>query len=602
MSTLLAGNPAMAVGVVIALGAAAQWVSWRIHLPAILPLLVVGFVVGPVLGWLDPVALVGQELIFPAVGLAVGLILFEGGLTLATPEVKETRRVLVYLVTLGVAITWLGSTVAAYFLTDLSWQLSFLFGALVIVTGPTVIRPLLRIARPRARLANLLKWEGILIDAIGAMIAVLVFQFILMDNRAQAFDQTLELLLVFILIGTVVGAVGGVSLATILRRRWVPDYLVNVVALAFVFGAFALADHLAPESGLLATVLMGAIVGNMGVPRIADLLSFKEDLTILFISVLFIVLAANIELAALMDALGWGTLALLALIMLVIRPLNVFASSIGSKLELREKLYLSWIAPRGIVAAAVSSLFASKLIAAGLAGAELLVPLVFLVIVGTVLLNSVTAKPLGVLLGVAEPDPRGFLLLGANPIARQIGHFLDQEGFEVLLVDTNRSHVASARADGLRAYHGSPLSEHADEELQLSGIGRLLALTPNDEANALTALRFAREFGSQNVFQLEPSDASLDRETLATEQRGRIVFHRGVTYAELEQWLDGGAEIEMTDIPEGVDIETIVERYAGQCLPMFTIAHDELRVLTDQSPPPERGSVLVSLVHTKSES
>lgn len=596
MESFLLANPGLAIAVVIALGAASQWLAWRASLPAILPLLIVGFAVGPLLGWLHPSSLIGEDLLFPAIGLAVGLILFEGGLTLSIPEVKETRRVLINMVTVGAVITWLGGAAAAFFLTDLSLQLSFLFGALIIVTGPTVIGPLLRIVRPNAHVANLLKWEGILIDAIGAMVAVLVFEFILIENREQALGQTLTLFLTFLAVGTLVGALGGVSLATILRRRWVPDYLVNVVALSFVFGGFAAANALAPEAGLLATVLMGAIVANMGVPGIGDLLSFKEDLTILFISLLFIVLAANIELTAFLDALSLGTLALIAIVMLVLRPLNIFASSIGSTLALREKLYLSWIAPRGIVAAAVSSLFASKLISSGYEGAEALAPLVFLVIVGTVLANSLTAKPLGVFLKVAEPDPQGFLILGAHPIARRIGHFLDQEGLPVLLSDTNWSNVASARVEGLRAYYGSLLSEHADDQLRLSGIGRLLALTSNDEANALTALRFARDFSSQNVFQLEPTRTSGEREGMSDEQRGRIVFHEGTTYRELERLFAAGAVIKKTSITEQFDLDDFAERYDRGYLPLFAIANNKIRVLTEDAPLPEPGAMLVAFV------
>ena len=600
MDVFLLANPGLAIALMVALGAAAQWISWRMNLPAILPLLLVGFAVGPVLGWFQPTELFGDTLLFPAIGLAVGLILFEGGLTLSIPEVKETRRVLINMVTVGALITWIGGTIAAYLLTDLSLQLSFLFGALIIVTGPTVIGPLLRIVRPNAHVGNLLKWEGILIDAIGAMVAVLVFEFILIENREQALGQTVVLFLTFILVGSVVGAIGGTALATILRKRWVPDYLVNVVALSFVFGAFAAANAMAPEAGLLATVLMGAIVSNMGVPRIGDLLSFKEDLTILFISLLFIVLAANIELSAFLEALSLGTLLLLAVVMLVLRPLNIFASAIGSVLSIREKLYLSWIAPRGIVAAAVSSLFASKLIAAGFEGADALAPLVFIVIVGTVLANSVTAKPLGVLLDVAEPDPQGFLILGAHPIARRIGHFLAQEGYAVLLSDTNWSNVASARVEGLDAYYGSLLSEHADDELRLSGIGRLLALTSNDEANALTALRFARDFGSQDVFQLAPSRASSDREGLSDEQRGRILFHRGITYRELERLFSAGAMIKKTAITERFDLEDFAATYDGNFLPLFAIANNRLRVLTADSALPEPGGTLVALVQERS--
>jgi NhaP-type Na+/H+ and K+/H+ antiporters len=258
-------------------------------------------------------------------------------------------------------------------------------------------------------------------------------------------------------------------------------------------------------------------------------LSFKEDLTVLFISLLFIVLAANIDLASFQAVLGVPSVLLLAVVMFVIRPASVFASTIGSPLNLREKAFLSWVAPRGIVAAAVSSLFASKLMSAGIEGAEAIVPLVFLVIVGTVLLGSLTAKPVAQALGVAEPDPQGFLILGAHRFARRVANLLKERGITVLVADTNWSNVAAARLEGIPAYYGSVLADRSDDEVSLSGLGRFLALTRNDEANALAALKYARTFGSQNVYQLAPSRSGSTRDGLATGQRGRLAFGDDVT-------------------------------------------------------------------------
>jgi NhaP-type Na+/H+ or K+/H+ antiporter len=596
MAELLTSQPALAIAAIVALGAAAQWFAWRVGLPAILPLLVVGFVVGPLLGWLDPSRFIDPELLFPAVSLAVGLILFEGGLTLSLPEVRETRGVVIRLVTVGALVTWLGATLAAWWLVDLPLQLAFLFGALVIVTGPTVIGPLLRIVRPSARIGNVLKWEGILIDAIGAMVAVLVFEFLLIENREMALGQTVVLFLRFIVTGGVVGALAGWALALLLRRRLVPDYLINLVALAFVFAAFAGASALAPEAGLLATVLMGMVIANLGVPNITDLLSFKEDLTVLFISLLFIVLAANVDLAAFMTALSVPSLLLLATVILVIRPLSVFVSTLGSSLALNEKLFLGWIAPRGIVAAAVSSLFASKLVSAGFEGAEALVPLVFLVIVGTVLLGSLTAKPVGEALGVAEPDPQGFLLLGAHPIARRIASFLKNEGVGVMLADTNWSNVAAARLEGLPAYYGSLLSDRSDDEIRLSGIGRLLALTSNDEANALSALKYARAFGSQNVFQLAPGRAGTARDGISTEQSGRFAFGPDVDYARLEKLFERGAVLTRRTLAERVGVGQLRRNAGDDEVPLFLVQNGGVQLLNDETPTAEAGATMVSLV------
>ncbi|MDZ7800093.1 MAG: cation:proton antiporter [Trueperaceae bacterium] len=582
MLEYLTSQPALAVASIVALGALAQWAAWRIRLPAILPLLLTGFLVGPVLGWIDPTALIGEELLFPLVSLAVGLILFEGGLTLTIPEVQGIRGVVVRLVSVGALITWFGGALAAYLLIGLPVGLATLFGALIIVTGPTVIGPLLRIVRPKARVANILKWEGVLIDAIGAMVAVLVFEFLLIETREVALGRTVLSFLRFVLVGSAVGVAAGTALAWLLRRRKLPDYLINMVSLAFLFGAFAIASALAPEAGLLASVLMGMVIANLGVPNITYILSFKEDLTVLFISLLFIVLAANVELSQLAEALTLPGLALLATVVLVIRPISVFVSTLGSPLDLREKAYLSWIAPRGIVAAAVSSLFATRLQEAGFAEAGQLVTLVFLVIVGTVLLGSLTARPVAAALGVAEPVPQGFLVLGAHPFARKVAAFLDAQGIDVLLADTNGTNVAAARAEGLRAYHGNVLSDQVDDELPLSGVGRLLALTPSDESNTLAALKYAREFGSNNVFQLAPGDADRNRGAGPPRVRGRLAFGAHTHYRDVARLQAQGALIVIAPVQKGKS-EVPAWDPDAEVIPLFRLREDGVEVVAGES-------------------
>lgn len=589
-------EPSIYVALLIALGAAAQWLAWRVNLPAILPLLIIGFIVGPLTGLVKPLEFVSEDLLFPSVGLAVGLILFEGGLTLRLPEVKEVRRVVLNLISIGALLTWLLVTLASYLLIGLALPIALLFGALVIVTGPTVIGPLMRSVRAAPRVANILKWEGILIDPIGALVAVLVFEFLLLGSSGSALGHTLLSLVLFVIAGTLVGGVGGLAFTLLLRRRFVPDYLVNLVALALVFSVYAGSNALASESGLLATTVMGMLMANLRAPNIDEILTFKEDLSLLFISLLFIVLAANIELAAFVTALSWQSLALVAVIMFVVRPINIFVSTAGSPLSWREKLFLSWIAPRGIVAASVTSLFASQLTRAEVGGAEVLVPLVFIIIVGSVTLNSLTAKPVAQLLGVAEPEPQGVLLLGAHNVSRRLAAFLQTEGFNTLLADTNYANIAAARLDGLNAYYGSPLSGRADEEMRLSGIGNLLALTSNDEANALAAIKFARSFDSTNVFQLKPGES--DRDTLDEKRRGRLVFGSGTTFEELEACFRAG-ELKKTTLTASFTRKDFEKRNEGY-MPLFIIRTGvrgkTLVVVSGASLDLSAGDTLVSLV------
>lgn len=594
MSDLLAAMPALAIASLVALSALAHWLAWRLGIPAILPLLTAGFLVGPLLGWVQPTDLVGESLLFPAISLAVGLILFEGGLTLTLPEVKAVRGVVLRLVSLGALVTWLLAALAAWWLVGLPPGMALLFGALIIVTGPTVIGPLLRTVRPVHRLGSVLKWEGILIDPIGAMVAVLMFEFIIIENRATALGATAFLLLEFVTVGTVVGVAAGMLLAALLKRRLLPDHLTNVSALALVFAAFAGAGALAPESGLLATTLMGMIVGNRNVPNIRDLLDFKQDLTVLSIGLLFVVLAADIDLNALVGVLNGQSMVLLLVIIAVVRPAGVLLSTWGSQLPLREKAFLAWTAPRGIVAAAIASLFASKLEQAGFQDATVLVPLVFLVIVGTVLLSSLTARPVARLLGVSEPDARGYLILGAHGFARQIATLLKQRNLPVVLADTNWVNVAAARRQGFETYYGNLLSDTSDDEVNLSGIGRLIALTENDEANALVALKYARIFGHGKVFQLEPTSTGSQRLAVAANRRARSVFGPEVTFQTIERLNRQNAGWVEHTFHERPASENPWLHPQADRVPMFLTSENDVAPLSEGTPSPEGGETIIA--------
>jgi len=585
VTELLASHPGLAVAAIIALGVAAQWLAWRWRVPAILPLLAAGFLVGPVLGVLRPSELFPAEIFFPLVSLAVGLILFEDGLTLRFAEIRETRRVVLNLVTWGGLVTWLGAAVAAHLVAGVDMHLALLFGALVMVTGPTVIGPLLRIVRPVSNVASVLKWEGIVIDAVGALVAVLVYESLLLSRAGEPLGNVVLLLLRFLLVGAVTGAAGGAALAWLLKRRAVPDFLINVVALAALFATFTVADVLSSEAGLLAAVVMGIIVANAGVPNLGALLTFKEDLTVLFVSMLFIVLAANVSQEAVLAALSWETLAVVAIVVLLLRPLDVLLSSLGSKLTWQERAFIAWVGPRGIVAASVTSLLATRLLDEGIAGAEALVPLVFAVIVVSVLLASLTAKPLGVRLGVADPDPQGFLLLGAHPVARHIAKHLADRGLAVLLADTNPANVAAARAEGLPAYHGSLLADGMDDQARLAGIGRLIALTSNEEANALTAVRFRREFGKDNVFQLTPKEHEPSVNRLGGEHRGLWLSQGGLSYDRLQRLYGSGAELVEVPLSDEHTLADFVRTHGDGAVPLFIVQDGQVRVVSEATDP-----------------
>lgn len=554
------------------LAIACQWFAWWVKLPAILFLLLAGVVAGPVTGWLDPDALFG-DLLFPMVSLAVAVILFEGSLTLRLDDIRGLERVVRRLVTSGLAVTWLITALATRWLLGFAWELAFLFGALTVVTGPTVIVPMLRTVRPRARLANILRWEGIVIDPVGALLAVLVFEFIVSGRGGAAFGHTLLTFGQILAVGAVLGVAAGQALGIALRRHWLPEFLHNVAALTLVFGAFAVSNVLQEESGLLTVTVMGLWLGNMRDVRVETILDFKESLSVLLISGLFIVLAARIDLGQ-FQVLGWAALGVLLAMQLVGRPLKVAVATAGSALDWRERLLLAWIAPRGIVAAAVAAVFAIRLEQQGIPRAELLVPLTFLVIVGTVVLQSATARLVARALGVAEPEPRGFLIVGANPVARAIAAALDGQGFRTLLADSSWDHVRTARLQGLVTYYGNAVSEHADRHLDLVGIGRLLALAPQREVNALAVMRYRTEFGHDAVFSLPATSEKegAGKAEVPAAQRAQIAFGEDVTYTKLSSLLSQGAEIHATRLSEDFDFESYRQKYGRKAIPLFAIS------------------------------
>ncbi|APZ44452.1 sodium:proton antiporter [Acidihalobacter ferrooxydans] len=581
------------------LGVACQWLAWRAKLPAILFLLIAGILAGPVTGWLNPDRLFG-DLLFPLVSLAVAVILFEGSLTLKLDEIRGLERVVRNLVSFGMLISGTISAAAAHWLFGFDWPLAALFGAMMTVTGPTVIVPMLRTVRPNAAVAKALRWEGIVIDPLGALLAVLVFEFII---SSQAGDALGHAALVFALIlgtGIALGVATGHLLGLLLRNYLIPEYLHNVVTLGLVFAVFAGANAVASESGLLAVTVMGMWLTNMKRVPVEAILDFKESLSMFFISGLFIILAARLHPGE-MALMGWGALGVLAVMQLIARPLKVALATVGSTLSWRERVLLGWIGPRGIIAAAISALFALRLQEHGYAEAKLLVPLTFLVIIGTVVLQSLTARPLARLLGVAEPEPRGVLIVGANPVARAIGRALFKQGFPVILADSSWEHVSAARMDGLSTYHGNPVSEHADRRLDLVGIGHLFGLSPQRDLNVLAARYYRREFGDRGVFTLTASLEDDQRESkhgVAAEFHGRPLFGKGVSYRKLAERLRQGAEIRATTLSEQFDYAAWCAANAERAIALFAIdPRGKLRIFTaDAEIKPGVGAVLLALV------
>ncbi|MDG4715252.1 cation:proton antiporter [Winogradskyella marincola] len=517
---------------IIILGILAQWVAWKFKIPAILPLILIGLLVGPIAAefinadgtkWIEPIwneehkkGLFPGEGLFYFVSLAISIILFEGGLTLKRSEIRNVGPVITKLITVGAAVTFFGAAVLAHYLFGLSWDLCFLFSGLIIVTGPTVITPILRNIPLKRDVSTVLKWEGILIDPIGALIAVLVFEFISVEGEVGFTKTALIEFGKIILFGTTFGFTFAHALVFAVNKKFIPHYLLNVVSLSVVLLVFIESEIFAHESGLLAVVVMGMVIGNSKLDNIKELLYFKESLSVLLISILFILLAANINYQDLMLLYRWETLALFLSVAFVIRPIAVFISAQGSTLRTNEKMFISWVGPRGIVAAGIASLFGSKLRAGGVEGAEYITPLVFMIVLGTVLLNATTARLFARISGVFLSKSEGILIIGASRVSRLVAQYLIDNGRHVVLVDSNQNNVSEAEKMGIEAHTENIYSETLKDNVEFNDIGYLLALTGNADINRYAVEKFGAQFGENGSFRLA-SKAELENSSISPE-------------------------------------------------------------------------------------
>jgi len=502
---------------IIILGIMAQWFAWKLKIPAILPLILTGLVVGPISTlitpdgskWIEPIwngtsGLFPGERLFNFVSLSIALILFEGGMTLKKDEIKNVGSVIYKLISWGALTTLITAGIAAHYITGLSWPMAFLFSALIIVTGPTVITPILRNLAIKKDLSTVLKWEGILIDPIGALAAVLVFEFISVGS-AHGTEYTQEALIEFgkiLVIGVSIGFTSAFAFSIALKQKLIPHYLINVVALASVLGVFVLSDIFAHESGLLAVVVMGMVLGNMKIPALKDVLYFKEAISILLISLLFILLSANINISDLQLINNWESLLLFAVVVFVVRPIGVFLSTYKSGMKLNEKLFISWVGPRGIVAAGIASLFGLKLVMQGVAGAEYITPLVFMIVLGTVLLNATTAKLFARFSGVLLNKSEGILIVGASPPSRLIAKYLQDSGRRVVLIDSNAKSIDIAKEQHIEAIECDIFSEELLENIELNDIGTLIALTGSSRINEYAISKLKEYYGEAGAYRL----------------------------------------------------------------------------------------------------
>lgn len=589
------------VALIAVAGMVAQWVAWRFGVPAIVLLTAAGFLVGPVAGLVHPTEDFG-ELFKPLVQLAVAVILFEGGLNLRFHELSHAGAGVRRLTTAGLAFSFVLGAIAARYVGELSWPVAIEFGAIIVVTGPTVILPLLRHARLRARTASLLKWEGIVNDPLGALLAVIVFEyFVLSGGGSNAGYELAAIVALTLILAGGLGWFAGQALGAAYRRGLVPEYLKGPGMLATVIVTYALGNLLLDEAGLLTVTALGVAIGNANLPSIEELRRFKEYMTIVLVSTLFIVLTADLD-PNLIRELDWHGFTLIAVVIFVVRPLAIFGATVGTDMSWQERLLLGWIAPRGIVAAAVAGAFSARMLEAGYADAGRLLPLVFVLIISTVVLHGFSIGWLARRLDLASRRSNGLIIVGASPWSIDLAKTLQQLDVPVIIVDASWHRLRPARLAGVDNYFGQVVSESADQILDLSSIGYVFAATDNDAYNALVCTRFSNEFNRNAVFQMPmPGTEQDEKKGFTSALRGQRAFSEEALYEVLLQRYFEGWRFQKTRLTDEFSFEDYRARIDDELFATLVVRESGGLVIGARRYKPEAGDTVVNFLPPESE-
>ncbi|WP_272991273.1 cation:proton antiporter [Spongiibacter tropicus] len=586
---------------ILVLGIGCQWLAWRFRLPAIVLLAAAGLLVGPLTGWISPQQDFGAGL-QAVTSLFVAIILFEGGLNLQFHELRETAKVTRRLTSVGVILAWGIGTAVAHFVGQISWGVSALLGAILVVTGPTVIMPLLKHAKLNRRTASYLKWEGIINDPIGVLLAVLVYQYMLYSGEGPAMGHVLTSLALAVSVSFALGGGMAWALAQCFRQGWIPEYLKAPSIIASVLTVYALADLVQHESGLLATTLMGIVMGNMRLRSLEEMRRFKEYLTLILVSFLFVVLTASLTLDTL-RAIHMPLILMVAAFLFIVRPAAVYLATIGAGCDWRDRLLIGWIAPRGVVAAASAGAFAPALIEAGFEDAKYLVPAVFMLIFVTVLAHGFSLGPLTRMLKLGSPGKGRVLIVGASPWAIELALVLKNLKQDVIIADSEWARLQTARQQGIETWFGEVLSDMAEEAMALDNIYTVLAATGNNHYNSMVCNHYAPHIGRHRVFQ--PHDAGSDREKhqVPETRRGITAFSQPVSYAEMWTRLIRGWGFRKTSITDSFSEAAFLESLPDNAVQLALIPENgKLEWMSKGTRHLQRGDVVVSFVPAEAKS
>ncbi len=566
----------LGLSLVVVLSVLARLVATVIRVPAIVPLLVIGVLAGTsVTGLVDPEKLLGDAL-SPAVQIAVGLILFEGALSLKREELAAgVRPAVVRLCTLGVFITWVIATLAIVWLFDLPHPVSVLIGAVLIVSGPTVVLPILDFINPSAHVRSVLKWEGVLIDPIGAIIAVVVFGSLAQDDGKVAID--LVEIILSLGSGIIAGGLAALVLMPVLGTRKLAARDKVAATLMLVVASFAAADTIFADSGLIATVVMGMVLANQRKVKTDYIVEFKETLVPILVGILFILLAANVDVGTVFD-LGWRGLALVAILVVVVRPLGV-ATTLGLPFSWQERAFFSSMAPRGIVAASTASAFGLDLTQQGVEGADMIIPITFFVIVGTVFISALGSPWLARILGLAGEQPPALIVVGAPNWAVKLGEAVAGSGAEVRFWTDDEDRARNVEESGLVVF-GGPLDPHSDRATEALETGPTVVMASEDDTlNQSLAFQLAEIYEPDQVYRLR---SPVDKAPLM-HSTAMLLFQSEDSVAEIERRLAAGEEMKVLEpgvaVPEGaLPLASIKlrRRASPATIRMASTGHDHL--------------------------
>ncbi|MFC0204413.1 cation:proton antiporter [Novosphingobium soli] len=576
------------------LGIGAQWIAWRTGWPAIALMLAAGVLAGPVTGLVVPEHTFG-ELLEPMVSVAVALILFEGGLSLNFRELRKTEGAVMRLMVIGVPLGWVLGSVACYYVAGLVWPVAILFAGILVVTGPTVVIPLLRQSNVAARPRAILKWEAIVNDPLGALCAVITYEYLRRADEGGTLLSVIASLLAAAAVAGLIGYAVARAIAWAFPRGHVPEYLKAPVLLVAVIATFVLSNTIQQETGLLAVTVMGVAIANMHLDSLRDIHPFKENVTVLLISGVFVLLSASLELDVLRQ-FEWRFLAFLVALLFLVRPATVLLALAFSKIPWNERLLVAWIAPRGVVAVAVSGLFALRLDQLGYGDGSILVTLSFAVVTATIVAHGFSIRHVARWLKVTGAVQKGLLIVGSTPWSLSLARQLRSLELPVMIADTSWQRLSLPRQAGIATYHGEILAESTEERLDLTQFQVLVATTENEAYNALVCSEFAPDFGRDSVYQLGGSGDDEDHRSLPEALRGRAMFASGHGVEEIMDREAQGWAFRKTRISEQFAFSDAQAALADEADMLFVLRKDgRIRFFTHASrPTPQSGDVIVS--------